>query len=161
VPLIVPPSPHPPPAVNFYGRVRCCKAFLPLLKDQAVYRPEFTYDGARIVNVTSTAGLVSGPIGFGSYCSSKFAAQAFSQCLRGEVWRPFSVQVATVNPSFHRTSIVTKARERHATYWGRLPAELRDQEYGDGTEAYVALCQSPLLSYRRPPSMFSHLLVVV
>ena len=44
-------------AVNYMGKVRCCKAFLPIFKEQAI---KGTYQSARIFNMVSMAGMVSG-----------------------------------------------------------------------------------------------------
>lgn len=101
---------------------------MPLLKDQALYKG--SYKGSRILNIVSVAGLACSPVGFGSYCPSKHAAQAFSQCLRSEL-AAFGIQVTTINPTFHRTPIVTNARDTHQHYWNMLPEKSRE-EYGEG-----------------------------
>ena len=44
-------------AVNYMGEVRCCKAFLPIFKEQAIKK---SYTNARIFNMVSMAGMVSG-----------------------------------------------------------------------------------------------------
>jgi hypothetical protein len=43
--------------VNYFGQLRCCKAFLPILKDQAVCGK---HKGTCILNMTSIAGLIPG-----------------------------------------------------------------------------------------------------
>ena len=56
----------------------------------------------RVVNVTSVAGLVSGP-GLGNYTASKYALEAMSDCLRMEVKDEFDV--AIIEPYFADTGI--------------------------------------------------------
>lgn len=110
--------------VNYYGMIRTCKAFMPILKAQA-----HDYKRARVVNVVSMAGLVVG--GFAApYHGSKFAAEAFSSCLRSEL-KHFGVKVVTVNPSFHKTPLFTGMLPNVTKMWEQLPASKRE-EYGEG-----------------------------
>ena len=113
--------------VNYMGMVRCCKAFLPVFKDQAVKR---TYRDMRILNVTSMAGLVTGQMGLSAYAASKHAANAFSSCLRMEL-KMFSIQVTTVNPSFHATPLVDSMPDLATKGWDRL-TKSKQEEYGHG-----------------------------
>jgi NAD(P)-dependent dehydrogenase (short-subunit alcohol dehydrogenase family) len=109
--------------VNYFGIIRTVKAFLPMLKSQAK-----EYKLARVVNVVSMAGLVTG--GFAApYHGSKFAAEALSSCLRSEL-RNFNVQVVTINPSFHQTPLVTGMRQKVHEMWNRVPAWKQD-DYGE------------------------------
>lgn len=95
-----------------------------MLKSQAK-----DYKLARVVNVVSMAGLVTG--GFAApYHGSKFAAEALSSCLRSEL-RNFNVQVVTINPSFHETPLVTGMRQKVHDMWNRVPAWKQD-DYGEG-----------------------------
>jgi NAD(P)-dependent dehydrogenase (short-subunit alcohol dehydrogenase family) len=73
--------------VNVYGPHRLTRAVLPHMRD----REEGT-----IVNVTSVAGRVVTP-GGGAYSASKFAVEAMSDALRGEIDR-FGVDVVLVEP---------------------------------------------------------------
>jgi len=116
--------------VNFFGVVRCCKAFLPIFKDQAIHR---TYDGSRIINLTSIAAVIPAAAGSSCYGSSKRAAQSFSQCLRAELVA-YNVQVSTVNPTFHSTPMASGASKKLKQLWDGLSAEKRD-EYGQGMRA--------------------------
>ena len=106
--------------------VRCCKAFLPIFKDQAVKR---TYKDMRIFNVTSMAGLVTGIIGLSAYAGSKHAANAFSSVLRLEL-KSFGIQVTTVNPSFHATPLVHGMGDATTKMWENLDDSIRE-EYGE------------------------------
>jgi NAD(P)-dependent dehydrogenase (short-subunit alcohol dehydrogenase family) len=110
------------------GTVRCCKGFLPLFKEQAI---KGTYKDARILNNVSMGGLVSGSTGMVAYHASKFAAQAFSICLRNEM-AAFGIQVTTINPSFHETPMTESMGDDSRKMWEKLPGETR-AEYGEGT----------------------------
>lgn len=103
-----------------------------MLKSQAK-----EYKLARVVNVVSMAGLVTG--GFAApYHGSKFAAEALSSCLRSEL-RNFNVQVVTINPSFHQTPLVTGMRQKVHEMWNRVPAWKQD-DYGEGTFLTFFVC---------------------
>ena len=107
------------------------KAFLPLLKEQAIQR-SFGTDGImRIINITSAAGLVNGSNGIISYHCAKHATQSFTNNLRIEL-RPFNIAVASVNPTFHTTPIIDGVHERAKQQNEKIPQHVRDQ-YGPGT----------------------------
>lgn len=114
-------------AVNYLGMVRCCKAFLPLFKEQAFKK---SYEYARIFNLSSSAGTISGTTGLAAYHASKNAAVAFSTCLRIEL-KAFGIQVTTINPSFHDTPLVNDMYLRADRMWETLPLKLK-VEYGQG-----------------------------
>jgi NAD(P)-dependent dehydrogenase (short-subunit alcohol dehydrogenase family) len=73
--------------VNVFGPHRLTRAVLPHMRAQG--------EGT-IVNVSSTAGLVAGP-GMGAYSGSKFAMEAMSDALRGEV-DDLGIDVVLVEP---------------------------------------------------------------
>jgi NAD(P)-dependent dehydrogenase (short-subunit alcohol dehydrogenase family) len=73
--------------VNVYGPHRLTRAALPVMREG---------DGGTVVNVSSASGRVSTP-GSGVYAGSKFALEAMSDALRGEV-APFDVNVVLVEP---------------------------------------------------------------
>jgi len=73
--------------VNVYGPHRLTRAALPVMREG---------DGGTVVNVSSVSGRVSTP-GSGVYAGSKFALEAMSDALRGEV-APFDVNVVLVEP---------------------------------------------------------------
>ena len=120
--------------VNFYGTIRCCKAFLPILKRQAYTS---SYKDARILNVVSMAGVATGNTGMSAYHASKFAAQSFSLCLRNEM-AAFGIQVTTINPSYHATPMVNGMEEHAIEVWKQLPAEMRS-EYGEGKYVLILI----------------------
>ncbi len=73
--------------VNTYGPHRLARAVLPHMREAE--------DGT-IVNVSSVSGRVSAP-GTGAYSASKFALEAMSDAMRGEV-DSFGVDVVLVEP---------------------------------------------------------------
>jgi len=73
--------------VNVYGPHRLVRAALPHMRERE--------DGT-IVNVSSVSGRVSTP-GMGAYSGSKFALEAMSDALRGEV-DAFDIDVCLVEP---------------------------------------------------------------
>lgn len=115
------------------GVVRVCKAFLPLLKWQSYLSK---YRHARILNVTSMAGLVSPLPSLGAYGASKHAAQCWSESLRVEL-APWNIQVATVNPTFHKTPMASDHASKLRRQWTSLSNSSR-HEYG---EDYLKECQ--------------------
>lgn len=87
---------------NYFGALRCIKAVLPSMREKGK---------GLIINVTSIAGRIFGHF-HGSYCASKAAVEAFSECLAQEV-EPFGLRVALVEPGVIETPIFSK---------GELPA---------------------------------------
>jgi NAD(P)-dependent dehydrogenase (short-subunit alcohol dehydrogenase family) len=79
---------------NYFGLVRCIKAVLPQMRERR--------DGC-IINIASVAGHISSsPLG--AYSASKFAVEAISEALAGEV-RPFNIRVAVVEPGIQDTAM--------------------------------------------------------
>jgi NAD(P)-dependent dehydrogenase (short-subunit alcohol dehydrogenase family) len=79
---------------NYFGAVRCMKAVLPRMR--AARR-------GCIVNVSSVAGRIAcSP--FAPYTASKFALEAISEVLAGEV-KPFNIRVAIVQPGMQDTKM--------------------------------------------------------
>jgi short-subunit dehydrogenase len=86
-------------AINFWGTVRMCKAFLPVLRQQPA---------AQIVNLSSIFGIVA-PAGQTGYAASKFAVRGFSEALRHEL-EDTGIGVSVVHPGYVRTGIARSAR---------------------------------------------------
>jgi short-subunit dehydrogenase len=86
-------------AINFWGTVRMCKAFLPLLRREPA---------AQIVNLSSIYGMVA-PAGQTAYAASKFAIRGFSEALRHEL-EDTGIGVSVVHPGGIRTTIAASAR---------------------------------------------------
>jgi NAD(P)-dependent dehydrogenase (short-subunit alcohol dehydrogenase family) len=84
---------------NFFGALRCIKAVVPGMRERR--------QGC-IVNVTSVNGrLALAPAA--SYCASKFALEALSECLAQEM-KAFNVRVAIVEPGVIATPIFSKVK---------------------------------------------------
>jgi len=84
--------------VNVFGAMAMCRAILPTMRRQR---------GGCIVSVSSVAGQFSAPL-IGAYCASKFALEALSDALRGEV-RPFGIRVVIVEPGATSTRFQGRA----------------------------------------------------
>lgn len=79
---------------NYFGAVRCIKAILPRMREARK---------GCIVNVSSVSGrIANSPLG--PYCASKFALEAISEALAGEV-KPFNIRVAIVEPGIQDTKM--------------------------------------------------------
>lgn len=87
--------------VNVLGAVGLIQAVLPGMRAAR---------SGRIVNVSSVAGEFAAPLG-GWYHASKFAVEALSDSLRGEV-RQHGIDVTVVQPSYVATSWHDDAMER-------------------------------------------------
>lgn len=82
---------------NVLGAVRMMQAVLPQMRERG---------SGTIVNVTSLAGLVTGPIG-GAYAATKHALEAVSEALHYEVGH-FGVRVALIEPGYFETEFQGK-----------------------------------------------------
>jgi NAD(P)-dependent dehydrogenase (short-subunit alcohol dehydrogenase family) len=107
--------------VNSVAPVAVTQAFLPLLRRAR----------GRVVNVSSVNGRVASPFS-GPYCMSKFALEAFTDCLRQEL-ATWGMHVASVEPGAIDTAMWDKARQADWT------AEAKEQElelYGKAYQAF-------------------------
>jgi NAD(P)-dependent dehydrogenase (short-subunit alcohol dehydrogenase family) len=82
---------------NVLGAVRMIQAVLPQMRKRG---------SGTIVNVTSLAGLVTGPIG-GAYSATKHALEAVSEALHYEVGH-FGLRVALIEPGYFETEFQGK-----------------------------------------------------
>ena len=81
---------------NYFGAVRCVKQVVPVMRKRG---------SGCIVNITSVAGRIA----FGAtsaYNASKFALEAFTECLAQEV-KGFGIRVALVEPGIIDTAMAT------------------------------------------------------
>ena len=106
---------------------RTIKAFTPILRQQA----SSGFQGTRIMNLTSMAGLAHPFPGTNPYMASKHAANILSQGVRLEL-APFGIQVCSVNPSFHETPLVAGMSDQINKQFQSLPEEIK-KVYGEGT----------------------------
>lgn len=81
-------------AVNYFGVVHGCQAFLPQL---------LSHEQSWLVNVSSVFGLIGTP-NHTDYCASKFAVRGYSEALRAEL-EGSSVHVMLVHPGGVNTKI--------------------------------------------------------
>jgi NAD(P)-dependent dehydrogenase (short-subunit alcohol dehydrogenase family) len=84
---------------NYFGVLRCIQAVLPCMRKHG--------DG-HIVNVSTVGGRITG-LSQGPYCASKFALEALSEILAGEV-KTFGIRVAIIEPGVTITPIFEKRR---------------------------------------------------
>jgi len=105
--------------VNILGVIRVTHAFAPLIKRRQ----------GRIVNTASIAGRVAFPV-TAPYSISKYAVEAYSDCLRLEM-NPFGVSVSILEPGFFKTNLLDTQRAEADTnkLYENLPQEMKDQ-YG-------------------------------
>ncbi len=90
---------------NLFGVLRVTQRVLPEMRKRR---------RGRIVNMSSVAGKLAGPI-IGPYCASKHAIEAVSDSMRLELY-PFGVQVILIEPGFIATSIGRNSMELSAAY---------------------------------------------
>jgi NAD(P)-dependent dehydrogenase (short-subunit alcohol dehydrogenase family) len=100
--------------VNFFGHVKMTKKFLPLLISRR---------GSRVINVCSCAGYLAIP-GMSAYAASKFAFEAFSDCLRREMYS-WGLHVSIIEPGAMRTPIYEGQEHALRDLWSGLHDETR------------------------------------
>lgn len=90
--------------LNFFAAAELTREVLPHMRSQGV---------GHVLNLTSIGGLISIG-GFGAYCASKFALEAWSEALADEV-SPFGIKVTLIEPGNFRTEFAGDANMRPAT----------------------------------------------
>ncbi|HMQ24575.1 MAG TPA: SDR family NAD(P)-dependent oxidoreductase, partial [Acidimicrobiales bacterium] len=100
--------------VNVFGMVAMCQAVVPGMKARG---------GGRIINMSSIAGVLSGPM-TAPYAMTKHAVEAFSKALRDEL-APYGIDVTKLNPGPYDTGFNDAMVNGIATYIedGDAPAE--------------------------------------
>lgn len=84
-------------ATNVFGLLKVTKAVLPYMREKR---------SGHIINISSIGGI-KGFIGWGVYCSTKFAVEGLSESLAQEV-SPFGINVTIIEPGFFRTNFLGK-----------------------------------------------------
>jgi NAD(P)-dependent dehydrogenase (short-subunit alcohol dehydrogenase family) len=103
--------------VNVVGQVAVTQAMVGALRRAS----------GRIVNITSIGGIVATPF-YGPYVASKFALEAISDCLRGEL-RPWGIETIAIEPGSIATEIWNTGLEQFDRTEERLPPAA-DSLYG-------------------------------
>lgn len=98
--------------VNLFGHIAVTQAFLPLLRQT---------NGSRIINMSSISGFVAFPY-YGSYASSKFAFEAFSDAIRRELM-PWGIKVILIQPGNTNTQIWQKSFQTAQSIATEFPPE--------------------------------------
>jgi NAD(P)-dependent dehydrogenase (short-subunit alcohol dehydrogenase family) len=93
--------------VNVHGPARLVRAVAPIMRRQGE---------GRIVNLSSVAGRVAIPM-LGAYCGTKFAVEAMSDALRGELGM-FGINVILIEPGAIRTEFENTARAKAEEIFG-------------------------------------------
>lgn len=101
--------------VNFFGHVAMTKKFLPLL---------ITKRNSRVINVTSAAGILAAS-SISAYSASKYALEAFSDCLRREM-TPWGLRVSIIEPGFMRTPIILGRQLSFDDIWAKMSKETQE-----------------------------------
>ncbi|MBF0483453.1 MAG: SDR family oxidoreductase [Candidatus Omnitrophica bacterium] len=79
---------------NFFGVQNLTRSVLPIMREQKQ---------GKIINISSVSGLTTYP-GLSGYNASKWALEAFSECLYYEV-KQFGINVCLIEPGSYRTKI--------------------------------------------------------
>jgi NAD(P)-dependent dehydrogenase (short-subunit alcohol dehydrogenase family) len=112
--------------VNTIGPAAVTQAFLPLLRRAR----------GRVVNVSSVNGRVASPLS-GPYCMSKFALEAFTDCLRQEL-ADWGMHVVSIQPGAIQTPMWEKGREDD---WSAEASERGLDLYGEAYRAFLAFSE--------------------
>lgn len=80
---------------NVFGTLNMIRAVLPVMRQQK---------SGHIINMSSLGGYQSS-LGFGVYCSTKFAVEGITEALHGEV-KPLGIHATVVEPGFFRTDFL-------------------------------------------------------
>jgi short-subunit dehydrogenase len=116
---------------NFFGAARMIQAFVPAMRERG---------SGTIVNVSSVAGIVGGPLA-GFYAATKFALEALSESLHLEVGH-FGVKVLVVEPGMIATRFGDNLIDRRgpgpyaelAEKWEKAMGVLGGEEPAPGPE---------------------------
>ena len=85
---------------NYFGALRCIQALVPQMRQR---------QSGCIINVSSVSGRICNPP-LTSYCASKWALEALSEGLAGEL-KTFNVRVAIVEPGIIDTAMAQRVKD--------------------------------------------------
>jgi NADP-dependent 3-hydroxy acid dehydrogenase YdfG len=129
---------------NVFGTLSVMQAVLPILRHQ---------NSGHILTVSSVGGIISFPTG-GAYTATKFAVEALSEALAGEV-SGFGIKVTILEPGSFATTFgtSTKLADRMSEYDGvrnAARAGFKPEDIGDPKATAKAIltlvdCESPPL----------------
>jgi NAD(P)-dependent dehydrogenase (short-subunit alcohol dehydrogenase family) len=134
--------------LNFFAAAELTRAVLPQMRTQR---------SGHVLNLTSIGGLISIG-GFGAYCASKFALEAWSEALADEV-AGFGIAVTLVEPGNFRTEFAGDANMRPAQSladYRPVIAPIEDFLYGQdgrqpGDPAKAAAAMIAVVEDQTPP----------
>lgn len=134
--------------LNFFAAAELTREALPQMRRQGT---------GHILNLTSIGGLISIG-GFGAYCASKFALEAWSEALADEV-APLGLKVTLVEPGAFRTEFAGDANIRPETQldaYRAVIAPVEDFLYGQngrqpGDPAKAAEAMIAVVNDPKPP----------
>jgi NAD(P)-dependent dehydrogenase (short-subunit alcohol dehydrogenase family) len=134
--------------LNFFAAAELTRDVLPHMRAAGA---------GHILNLTSIGGLISIG-GFGAYCASKFALEAWSEALADEV-APLGIKVTLVEPGNFRTEFAGDANLRPATQladYRAVIAPIEDFLYGQngrqpGDPAKAADAMIAVVDDAQPP----------
>lgn len=81
--------------VNVFAPLAIMRAVLPVMRENS---------SGTVVNISSVGGFASA-LGFGVYCSTKFALEGYTEALRDEL-APFGITAGIVEPGYFRTDFL-------------------------------------------------------
>ncbi len=134
---------------NVFGLLNVTRAVLPSMRECR---------SGHIINISSIGGYASGP-GWGVYCATKFAVEAITEALEGEL-APLGIHATVVEPGYFRTdfldsSSLAATTQRIADYsdtvgkMREFAAGRNHQQPGDPSKLAQALIQ--LVNTAHPP----------
>jgi len=100
--------------VNFFGTVLVTRQVVPWLRRNGC---------GRVINISSLLGIVALP-NLSSYCASKHAMEAFSDCLRNELYR-FNIKVVIIEPGYIKTALSRNEKNQNKGIFDDLEDETK------------------------------------
>jgi short-subunit dehydrogenase len=132
---------------NFFGIHRMCRSVAPIMRKNG---------RGLIINISSTAGLISVPYQ-SFYSASKYALEAMTEALRIEL-QPFGVRVSIVEPGdtktgFTNNRVFTKESKNsiYKTTFEKSVARMVKDEQGGPPPVAVVKAVSRIINSSNPP----------